>query len=363
MKLHSPLRLALLSLTALTLVLTACGAPADNTPTVEYSPSETTTAINEFQAVADGLVTGSLASGAQQAADSWPERFPEAAPEEAGQLLRGEYEWSESDGDWRFVRSSTNLVLRWSYLDDETDAHTAELTFVWSVGSPTVYVNVDDTTQEVPEDAKVTFSVDGTELGSGTMLATWQNVPECGLILEPASLRLTAYIGDSDGKLSLDELTVNIPLRTGTASTAGKVTGGSGEDELSFNWNLSAQTSVTRDPNSCAITDTEITSSHVELGVAANEDSLGIAFDANNFVFDDENDVVESVRISNGALRINGSVAVRFSGTLDANASGVPGGSLQLTFTDGTTMTLQDYLEQNFTRLVTLAKLGRALHR
>ena len=361
MKHLRPLRFALLSLVALTVVLTACGAPNDNTPAVQYSPSDTTSAINDFQVVAEGLIKGSLSSGAQQAADSWPQRMPEST--EAGKLPRGEYEWSEAGDDWNLVSSSTQLILRWSFLDEDASAHQAVLTIDWAAGSPTVTVNVGDTTQEAPQDATATLQVDGAELGGATARATWQEVPTCGLILEPSSLRVTAFVGDSDGKLALDELTVSLPYDTGTLATTGKVSGTSGADSLSFDWNLSAQGSVTRDPTTCGIVDSEITSGRVSLGVSANDESLGIAFNAGDFVFDGSDGTVQSVTITHGALRINGSVAVSFAGTLSATADTVPGSNLQLTFSDGSTMTLAEYIESNFMGLATLAKLGRALNR
>ncbi|MFO8150671.1 MAG: hypothetical protein R6T93_10255, partial [Trueperaceae bacterium] len=49
----------------------------------------------------------------------------------AGSLPRGILVWDDDLFDWVEVGDSTDLVLRWSFVDAASDTHTASITIDW----------------------------------------------------------------------------------------------------------------------------------------------------------------------------------------------------------------------------------------
>lgn len=364
MKLQPLLRIALPILIALSLGLTACNSstPA-GPPKATYSPDDAAAAITGIQTDTNGVASGSMNSDAGLAVQALPSSLP--APAAAGQLPTGIYQWNASTEAWDPVGASGNLVLQWTFPDDTSalhDAavsHDAVLTLDWSVNSSTVVVNVDGSTQEVPQDALATLTVDGTEVGRLAAQIGWQDTPACGLILEPATLSLSGYLGTTDHKVSIDKLTLSIPLANGTLATTGKVSGVNGSDTVSFDWDLSFVGSVTRDALTCGLTDASVTSGHIALGITSNDHDMHVAFDVGNLTFDSSGEL-QSVDISNGSFTIDGAVAVTFEGTIsNATIDTIPGDDLILTFAGGQTMSLKDFLQGHLGATSALMALGR----
>lgn len=366
MELHRPTRATLAPLVAvlaaLTLALSACGSgPAAGPPEATYSPSQTAAALGDVQSDAAQAVSGSVDDLEGRAVQAIPSGPP--APSAAGDLPRGIYVWNATADAWDARGPSDDLVLHWSFEDDSAESHDAAFNLDWSVTDPTVMVRVGDATegtQEVPQDALARLSVDGVEMGRLAAKVAWQDTPSCGPILEPASLTLDGYLGDDAHKVAIHDASLELPVASGVLSTAGSVNGVSGTDDVSFDWDLAYSGSVTRDPDTCRITDASVASGHVGLGWASNSHELRIAFDADAPVLDD-NGMPTSVDLHEGALTIDGDVAVTFEGRLgDANGNGVPGDDLQLTFAGGDSMSLESFVQSHFALIASLARVGRA---
>lgn len=365
MKLHRPSRATVAPLitvlAALTLAVSACDSgPAAGPPEATYSPTQTAAALGDVQSDAGQVVTGSFDNLAGRAAQAIPAGPP--APNASGALPRGIYVWDATADAWDARGPSDDLVLHWSFEDGSAVSHDAELNLDWSVTDPTVMVRVGDATQgtqEVPQDALARLSVDGAEMGRLAAKVAWQDTPLCGAILEPATLTLDGYLGDDAHKVAVHDASLALPVASGVFSTAGTVSGVSGTNDVSFDWDLAFSGAVTRDPDTCRITDANVTSGHVGLGVASNSHELRIAFDADAPVIDDTG-MLTSVDLHEGALTIDGDVAVTFEGTLgDANANGVPGDDLQLTFAGGDSMSLESFVQSHFALIASLAGLAR----
>lgn len=272
--------------------------------------------------------------------------FPGSVPmaSDPATLPRGVYDWNAGAYDWDRTGDSLNLVLNWTF-DDGGASQTARLTVDWG---ETVTVGE----QELPQNAEVGLAVGGQELGGGKAEVSWQSVPGCGLIMEPASVTASGYLGDDSGKISLDSFKLQIPQASGVISTSGKVTASSASDSISFNWDIAANGSVERDPVTCGVTGAEVTSGSVQLGAAANDESLGIGFGFGGLVVDSRG-VLQSVEITNGALRVNGGVAVRFAGKV--TSGGDVGDQLLLTFANDERMTLNEFIRSNFAEVAGMA--------
>lgn len=338
-------RLPLLAVAVLAIGLTACSDPSDRQPAVKYSPSATASALDNMQASAGNILQGATFGLDARTMGALSSGLP--AGETPNRLPRGVYVWNEATSDWLFVENSAELVLRWPELGDE---EAAQLTVDWGA---TVDANDEaGTLHEAPQGATVDVTVGGASIGEFASSATWQNVPGCGLILEPASLDASGAIADGTSRLSLENFRLRIPLDSGTFSLSGKVSAVSGGDALSFNWALSANGTAHRDATSCFVDDVDVTSGSVDLGISANDDSLGLAFDFSDVQLDAGRNL-QSVRLSGGALTVNGSVAVSFEGTL--GSSGLLGDDLNLTFSNGEQMTLNAFLRSNLSAIASMA--------
>lgn len=340
-----PWRNALLGVTLLLLGLTACSQPADRQPAVEYSPNEMMSAIEGVGTSARNILDGATFGLGGRTADSLLTGLP--ASETPNRLLRGVYVWNEVDAAWDFVESSDLLMLRWPAEGDEEEA---QMTVDW--GTTVDAKDEFGTEHEAPEGATVEVTVGGDKVGDFATTATWQNVPGCGLILEPASLKASGSIGDGTSRLALDDFRLAIPRDSGTFSFSGKVSAASGSDSLSFRWGFSANGRAERNAISCFIEDVDVDSGSVDIGVSANEESFGLAFDFSGVELDaDQN--LQSVGVSRGELKVNGSVAVAFEGTL--GSSGSFGDNLDLRFSNGEEMTLKEFLQLNVSTFASMA--------
>lgn len=361
------LRHSLLGLIVLALSLAACttpdGAgppgspPPDSEPPgqppaeEEYSPGEIADTLEGFQEAAMRALSGRSFALIDGATDMLLGDLPEAtAP---GSLPRGVYSWNEEFYAWEFVEQNPNLVLLWEFV--ESGRHEAELTIDWGA---TTSGEFEGRTFEVPGSTVATIMVDGASFGGFSSRADWQVTERCGVILEPSSYTASGSIGDRNGEISLDNFTLEIPLAAGTASTSGKVSARTGSDSVSFAWNLSATGRVLRDSQTCHAEDMEVTSGSVDFEVAANQESLGFALGFGDLTLGRSGELT-SVRISNGALTVNGAAAVTFDGTLDAS-DGFTGSNLFLTFANGERMTLARFLESSARNFAAAAlRMGR----
>lgn len=328
------LRHALLGAALLILGLTACGEPAEKPPAVTYSPDEAATVIQNMGETAGNILEGAAFGLTERAADAMFSPFPESAT--PNQLPRGIYVWNEGEWEWEFLDADESLILRWPASGDTPDA---QLTVDWGT---TVYANDElGDAHEVPENPSIDVQIDGVSVGQLSSAVTWQNVPGCGVILEPANLTASGAIGDDSGRFSLDNFRITIPRDSGAVSFSGKVTASAGADTLSFQWGLTANGTIERDPASCFLEDVTVNSGSVDVEVSVNDESLGLAFNFSGVTLD-EYRLLESVTISGGALKVNGSVAVAFEGTL--NSDTLFGSQLNLRFANGEEMTLLEYL-------------------
>jgi hypothetical protein len=351
------LRLALLILATVTLGLTACNTGAGDNTAPGYSADEAAAAITGAQGDTAAIVSGTFDGNAGLAVRALPAWMP--TPVAPGTLPTGVYQWSATSHAWAPVSASVDLVLQWSFQDAGGGSHDAVLTIDWAVGASTVTVDDGGSNREVPQDALATLEVDGTEVGRLAAQVGWQDVPGCGPILEPATLDMSGHLGTAAHQLSIDRLSLSIPVTNGTLASSGEVSGVHGSHTLSVDWDVSLIGSLTRAAGTCAVTDGSVTSGHFGLGWTSTSHDVHLAFDFDTIVRDGAG-ALQSVDLANGMLRIDGVVAATFQGTLDdANANHVPGDDLILTFKDGQTMTLEAFLQTHLGTLAAFASFGR----
>jgi len=263
---------------------------------------------------------------------------PGATP---GALPRGVYVHDGVMDSWNFVEDSGDLSLNW-----ELDLVSYQLLVDWDANSPTMLVSDQfDSQFEVPTGAEATFSRAGMvqgvlELGSG-----W-TANQCGYD-EPTSASASGYLGDDDAKLELSRLALSRSETAGSDTlTVGFGAGATvGADSVAVYLDLNANGQLIRSAD-CVINDFTVQSGSVTTGfstrVAGEDRSLTFHGDFSNVMVD--SGTLTGVDLD-GYLRLNDSLAMAFSGTLnDANANGVPGDELQLSFAGNELLTLEEFL-------------------
>lgn len=332
-------RLLLASFAILTALLAACSTPQPQSPSM--SATETGTAIDELSqsvnTVGSAAAWSELPVNALGAMSGVP--LPVGAA--AGMLPRGAYDYEASGPSWLKTDDSDDLELNWIH---ETAIY--RLAVDWDATAPTKMVSMlPGVTNELPTGATAILTENGVQVGGLAATSAWTS-NQCGND-EPSGASLSGFLGDSSAKLTLDRLgfTVSDTAGSDTISAEAEATAAAGGDSLNAYLELRANGEIERDPD-CNIVNFVPASGNLALGATAN-----VAGDQSSFEFRSNfSDVVLDagglVGVGlDGSLRLNGVLAVDFSGALnDANANGVPGDELILTFADDQTMTLEEFL-------------------
>ena len=323
------------------LVLTACSGPQGPA----MSAAQTSAAIQDLAQAGFDVV----------ASDAWNQLPTGAlgvlagaglpAATVAGNLPRGHYEYDETAEMWFLTSVSDDLVLDWEF---EGSAY--RLTIDWDATAPTVYVtDGSGDTYEVPRGAAATFTEDLTTVGASAFTSAW-TVNQCDYD-EPSAARLSGWVGDANARLTLDRLgfTLTDTAALDAVSVEAEATAEAGGDSLSGYIELSATGQLERDVD-CVIVGFEPTTVSVAFGAEVVLLGARHSFDVQATASDPEYDGDQLTGFGlRGSLRLGGVVAVAFDGALnDANDNGIPGDELILTFAGDETMTLEEFILQQF---------------
>lgn len=331
-------RLLYAFLTSLVVFLAACSAP----------PQQPTMTSSEAGASIDGLLQAGEAVVSAPAWSGLPVPAIEvvstaglpiaAAP---GQLPRGVYAYDDTASDWTKLADSDELELSWDH-----DLETYGLLVDWNASAETLMVKDQLGDEfEVPAGAEATFSDSGAELASFALGSGW-TTNQCGYD-EPASASLSGYLGDGDAQLTLSRLDLALTdtAATDTVSAGFGASAKVGPDSLAVYLDLTGKGELDR-ADDCAISGFDFESGSVKAGVSTTVDgesrSLDVFGELSNLVYD--GGVLDGFDLA-GYLRLNGVLALEFAGTVnDANANGIPGDELLLTFAEGQTLSLEEFL-------------------
>ncbi len=259
-------------------------------------------------------------------------------------LERGKWDYDPSSPGWVLDASYTgnDLILTWPFDDADGVSHTASLTFDWdNNGTPTVDVReANGITSEMPQDMTVTLAVDGSAAGSLRGQFAWY---DCGgtPIAEPTSVVVSGSAGVNDRV----EFTFNLSASDTRIRTSGSFSVTAGGDSGSLSWDVWADGTMQRDA-SCFSTGFDTSAGHVNFQTAetANGSSSSFEFNTDFALNFDASGNPTSAVLTNGFVKVDGAVALTFSGTLDdANGNCVPGENVSLVFADGS-LTLEQYL-------------------
>ncbi|GEM_PF-2247029 len=298
---------------------------------------------------APGLPAGALAANLMQLGA--PPLTPDGALKLLGGLVpladrnleRGKWDYDPSLPGWVQDGSYTgnDLVLTWPFQDDNGGSHNARLTFDWDAGASTVDVRESDgTTSEAPQDMTVILEVDGATAGSLRGRFAWYSCSGTP-IAEPTSVALSGSAGVSDRV----EFTFNLSASDTRIGSSGSIAVTAGGDRASLSWDVWADGAMQRGSD-CFSTGFDTRAGHVNLQTSETAGGSSSSFEFNtdfNLNFDASGNPVSAV-LSNGFVKVDGSVAVTFSGTLDdANGNCIPGENVSLVFADGS-LTLEQYL-------------------
>lgn len=257
-------------------------------------------------------------------------------------LERGKWDYDPSLPGWVQDGSYTgnDLVLTWPFNDTDGASHVAELTFDWNAGAPTVDVREPDgTSSEAPQDMTVALEVDGSAAGSLRAQLAWYACTTP--IAEPTSVAISGSAGVNDRV----EFTFNLSASDTRIGSSGSIAVTAGGDSASVSWDVRADGAMQRGSD-CFSTGFDVSAGHVNLQTSETANGSSSSFEFNtdfSLNFDASGNPVSAV-LSNGFVKVDGSVAVTFSGTLDdANGNCVPGENVGLVFADGS-LTLEQYL-------------------
>lgn len=331
-----------LLLLAVLLLLAACSGPA-STPTM--SSSQMGTSLDEL------LQAGGTVTSAPQWDDVGvhaiglvdPSTLP---PAPTGKLLRGRYTYDAGTSSWIFVATSNDLELVWT---DDVDDYL--LVIDWDANSPTEDVrNELGELHEVPAGAGATLSSAANgELGTFALGSAWAT-NQCDYE-EPRAVSLSGALGDDDARLTLDRLELELSHSAGsdTLEIGFGASAEIGDDAVAAYLDLRTNGALER-ADDCVITGFEVSSGYFSGGlsteVAGEHRSLELRTDFSGLEYTSTSLLGVDL---NGSLRLDGELAVLFSGWLgDGDKNGVPGEALQLTFAGGQTLTLEEFLIDQF---------------
>jgi len=129
-------------------------------------------------------------------------------PSQAGSLPRGIWEWDDDAFEWVDVGNSTDLVLRWSFVDAASDTRAAAITVDWGVTTQ-VRDEFGDLV-EVPRAMNVTMTVDTTTVADVDAEFDWYSAATCTEgILEPDRVYVNGSFG-VDATLALNAITLEM---------------------------------------------------------------------------------------------------------------------------------------------------------
>ena len=275
-----------------------------------------------------------------------------------GDLPRGAFVYNEENNLWESTSATDDLVLGWTYHDDQ-GAHNAELTLDWDASGATEVIDNGEgggangggsESFEVPTGMNVKLRADGTVLADVDAALSWFGNTYCDgtvIFYDPRNLSASGFIGDDAARLAF-EVSADAKDNDGegadTLSSEGAVTISAGADEASVKWDVSAVGTLVEidDETVCGLRfDTDRGS--VGFGSAVRVEGKTSSFNL-SFDFSAIGQNMSAVTLQNGVVTLSGERALLFSGTLDdANENGVPGENLALTF-DGQTTTLEALL-------------------
>ena len=391
------------------LLLVACpsnSGPNGNPGTPEYTEEQLNDATQEMMTDLETMTKAAENSRGFDALNSLPpgldfqvapivsllDSFLE--PQTAGDLLgtlnhteedlpRGNYTYDEGTGTWTSSPNAAgNLEIRWTFFDDQSGTtQPVELIIDWDVvgktvpvaggviveptfpGAPNPPSDPEFIIVEAPTDMNLAMTVGDNQLANIDLDATWYEPNENACperLLEPTSLALKGFVGDSSGKIEADASLSISDSSSDKIATKGTVTATAGADSTSLNWDISMSGTITRDP--CFLSDFEVSSGSLSFGIATTvsgeSNSFQFAMDFDNIVTGTYGEF-QSVDLSNGSITIDGTTAVTFEGTLDdANGDGYPGEKVILTFADGTTTDLATFIKNNNSLLGNLGEMA-----
>ncbi len=273
-------------------------------------------------------------------------------------LRRGIYECNQTTFEWDYVGPSGNLEYRWSFLDASDDPRDAKLVIDWGT-TDDVGDGVGGTVEVPTDDMSVTLTIDDAAGGQFDIELDWYSDDACPAgVMSPTSGLIDGSIG-IDATLALND--VGFALTEAAFDTSGEIVATAGSNAIGIDWDVGIGIDLTR--IDCFIDQVEVIDGSVAVAVfgtdAGTTTRLALSFGFSDIETGDYGEL-ESVAISDGQLRLNGTPVVTFAGPLDdANENGIPGDALNLTFADGTTMTLEAYLETYV--IETAAMVRRAL--
>lgn len=369
------------------LVLSACSTPSDlSNPSwtreaVDEALSEATTTLStaaaawptdaavqalsspEFGTFLGGAVTISPAAEATMDPSALLSMIVPAA---TSTLPTGTMTYDPVAG--AFVQTSStpadDLLLVWTfdYIDPgtlSTTTYAAEALFDWNnsggndLGSsePILVTTATSDLVEVPTAMRLTLDVGpsgGSLAPAADVEATISWFADCAGVTGPIDDIASVMIDGSLGLahvLSFDMVTLSIQDAASRLDTSGTITY-AGLHAASVAWDVTLQGDVIR--SACYFAGIDITAGSIDVSVTVEPAtgparSIGIDVTFDSVVTGSFGELV-SANVS-GSMTIDGSTALTFSGTMDdADADGVPGENVTVTYGDGSTSTLEDLL-------------------
>lgn len=333
------------------LVLASCSNPGGGTPS--YTSQDAATSINAAAADVQSVATAAVNGLGMSAVGGL---YATASLLGGATLPTGSYVWNANTYHWDAGTVSTthDLRLQWAFdvysSGGTPTTHTAVAQVDW-VSTTTVGG------QELPTHVTASLTVDGTAMGNLDVSGTWQTT-SCGTIPEPATVQLSGALGTSGNEVQINALTLSIPSGSGTLSTTGDVTATAAGKTMALKWNVSVDGATVRDPSTCALTSFAPTGGSLGLGLTVPSGAYDLALDVSNVQLTQYG--LTSLDVSNGSLKIDNAVAVTFQGTLDdANHDGTMGDNLTLTFKDGATESLEQFIQSPSFTTFDLAPVGQ----
>ena len=313
----------------------------------QLSEAETNAAFGDLGRELVGTMfsmNGDASSVALQQLPAHATGFPLANDGEDYALPRGSYVYDEASDSWQLAEEGDYLTLTWSYSGVEGAAD-AVLSVDWDADGETA--NVAGPTGEMleaPTAFNVTLTAADQEVADVDFALTYYNTDECGTaagIAEPTSLS----VNGAGSLLTLENVGYSVLENASengadTVTTQGEVTFNKGEG-ITLEWTLGV--TGEREREDCFTSDYVPTGGNVDVSLTSDAGSFALGVNVGSV--DLEN---KSATLSDGALRINNTLAVSFAGTLDdANGNGVPGENVVLTFAGGQSATLEEVLQSS----------------
>ena len=274
-------------------------------------------------------------------------------------LPRGILAFDTDTSTWVEVGVSLDLEFHWSFVDADGAPRDAHLVIDWGM-TEDVGDGMGGTTEVPTDGVSVALTIDDDPAGAFDVAVDWYAAPTCpDGVLVPTSGLVDGSIG-VDATIALNA--VGFTLADDAFDTSGEIVATAGSNAIGVDWNVGLGIDLTRGTD-CFVEDVDVIDGSVAVSVfgtsAGTTTRLALGFGFSD-IQTGEYDEPVSVAISGGQLRLNGTLVVAFAGRLDdANANGIPGDALTLTFADGTTMTLEAYLETYVEEIT--ATVGRAL--